>query len=152
MFGWIRTSHETQVQSPAVLGLGQVEMTAAQHTHYVNQLFNTPPCKIPIRQHKDQYQDQIQRSVFHSWRLFFRWVESLRGWGSLPTPGCISGSGTEFGAWMKASGSQSISPLASQSQTGTQWTLERMFFLFVYQDASGKLYLISSKLDIRIVI
>lgn len=33
MFGWIRTSHEAQVQSPAAaaLGLGQVEMTL-QHS------------------------------------------------------------------------------------------------------------------------
>lgn len=31
MFGWIRTSHEARVQSPAAPGLGQVEMTP-QHS------------------------------------------------------------------------------------------------------------------------
>lgn len=35
MFGWIRASHEAQVQSPAVLGLGQVEMTLQQHANFV---------------------------------------------------------------------------------------------------------------------
>lgn len=94
MFGWIRTSHEVQIQSPAVLGLGQVEMTLQQNM-LVKQVLNTSSCKII-------YIWFIKDSLNCSW------VESLRG--SLPTPGCISGSGTEFDDWMKPRSSQSIKP------------------------------------------
>lgn len=51
--------------------------------------------------------------------------ESLRGSGSLSTPGCISRSSPGFDTWIKPAAFNLSSPLAGQSQIGTQWTLER---------------------------
>lgn len=65
--------------------------------------------------------------------------DSLRGSGSLSTPGCISRSSPGFDTWIKASSVQSIkSPGWPVPNWNTINAGERMFFLFVYLDASVK--------------
>lgn len=93
-------------------------------------------------------------NVYFSHPDFFLTVdESLRGSGSLPTPGCISRSGMEFDTWMKASSAQSIKPSGwPVPNWNTMNTGERMFFLFVYLDASVEQYLFGFKLDMESII
>lgn len=62
MFGGIRTSHEAQVQSPAVLGLGQVEMTLQHSMLAMWSSFST-------LRHAKPHQT-IQRYIFHAQRVF----------------------------------------------------------------------------------
>lgn len=105
MFGWIRTSHEAQVQSPAALGLGQVEMTLQ---HSMLTLWNSLSTLLHAK--KTSSRATTMYISFMKCVLSCSWVQSLRGWESLPTPGCISGSGTESNDWMKPSSSQSMKP------------------------------------------
>lgn len=56
MFGWIRASHAAQVQSPAVPGLGQVEMTLQQHANFVKTRFTALPQTLIERGHFCQTQ------------------------------------------------------------------------------------------------
>lgn len=59
----------------------------------------------------------------------------------------------EFDTWMKASSAQSIKPTGwPVPNWNTMNTGERMFFLFVYLDASVEQYLFGFKLDMESII
>lgn len=136
MFGWIRTSHEARVQSTAALGFGTGgNGSAAQRGHFLKPLFNTPSCKTPKPAAQSQY-------ILHSLRLLFELQMSWEfKWMRITPHSRLYKWIWHWVWWLDESQQQSIYQALGPAQTGTQWTLERMFFLFVYRDASAELYL-----------